>query len=387
MVRFAKTFLLRKALLLGLLALLCLPGLCMWYQPWKLRPLSGDVQAMPNVSWTMRGWLDGTYQQQKERYFNDSVGFRSTIVRLNNELDFVFFGKLHARNVVMGTNGYLYEQPYIDTYHGRDFDGYDTLRETARKLRYIQDTLRRAGKIFVFTFVPSKARYFPEHMPRKEQGPPAASSNYLVLHHLCDSFGIEQIDFNGWFRSQKGRTAHAQYSKGGTHWTRWAALRAADSFNHYLEGRMSIDIPDLQIGAERCGEVPLDGENDIEAGLNLLRPYAKETWCYNDLEVPYDSTHQHRPAVIFIADSYFWTWSYLYIPHNCYKNWEFWYYFGQIYDRDVVDGKHPALNMAETDWMAHLAKGEAFIIFLTEPNLHGIKERFVDQLYRKLGGF
>ena len=303
-----------------------------------------------NVSWSIHGWLDGTYQQQKERYFNDSVGFRSTMVRLNNELDFVLFGKLHARNVVMGTGGYLYEQPYIQIL-GRDFDGYDTLRETVRKLRYIQDTLRRAGKTFVFTFLPSKARYFPEYMPRAEQGPPAEASNYLVLRRLCDSFGIEQLDFNGWFRSQKGRTAHAQYSKGGR--TGHAGRRCMRPIASTITSKAAWPwiSPDLLIGTEHCGEAPLEGENDIEAGLNLLRPYAKETWCYNDLEVPYDSTRQHRPAVIFIADSYFWTWSYLYIPHNCYKNWEFWYYFGQIYDRDVVDGKHPAVNMAGTDWI------------------------------------
>src|SRR4051812_6256237 len=99
-----------RALILGFLFLvLALPGLNLLFPFIESGKLLGDVHLAPDTSFTTGAWLAGRYQQQKEKYFNDNIGFRPDFVRLNNELDYLLFQKLHAADVVLGQHGYLFE--------------------------------------------------------------------------------------------------------------------------------------------------------------------------------------------------------------------------------------------------------------------------------------
>src|SRR5437016_3436145 len=64
--------------------------------------LKGGFKAACDSEFSIQSWLDGTYQQQKEKFVNDQTGFRADMIRLYNQIDFSFFDKCHS---VWGVKG------------------------------------------------------------------------------------------------------------------------------------------------------------------------------------------------------------------------------------------------------------------------------------------
>ncbi len=371
-----------RSILFGFLMLvLCLPALNLYLPFVESGKLAGDVRNAPDTAFTPESWFAGRYQQKKDHFFNDQIGFRPDLVRINNQIDYFLFRKLHAGGVVLGKDQYLYEAGYINAYNGEEYLGHERILNQLSKLRYIQDTLARAGKPLVMAFIPSKGRYFPEYFPEKMQAPRTRLTNYEVMQAMCDSLGINNIDLNGWFRSIKARAPHPLFSKQGIHWTRLGAELAADTLNRYLETLLHIDILDMHIEKVECTPEPR-GDNDIAQGLNLIWPITTETLCYNHIRYDEDSATKTKPSVIFISDSFFWTFIGQGIPHHCYKDWGMWYYFREIWDESTG----PLKMIETTDWMKIIDTSDALVLFFTEPNLPNLGYGFIDQAFIKFGG-
>jgi hypothetical protein len=45
----------------------------------------------------LAGWINGDYQREKEKYFNDQFGFRNDFVRLHNQIGYSLFKKMNAK--------------------------------------------------------------------------------------------------------------------------------------------------------------------------------------------------------------------------------------------------------------------------------------------------
>ena len=177
--------------------------------------VKGAVITVFDSTFSWERWWDGNYQKQKNLYLNDNAGCRPDLVRINNEVDFRLFSKLHANGVVIGKDECLYEKFYIDEYNGLDFLGDAFIRIQVNKLKKIQDTLERMGKTFVFAYAPSKAWYFPGNFPeRMDHQKLKNGTNYQSYRRLGDSTGLHQIDFNGWFMAMKDTTRHLLFSAG-----------------------------------------------------------------------------------------------------------------------------------------------------------------------------
>jgi len=380
-----KPFAYRPYLLAFMMLVLILPGLNHVLPFIESGKLNGAVQLAKDTSFSPEAWFSGGYQKQKESYLNDNIGFRPDLIRFNNQLDYELFGMFHANGVVEGPDHYLYERGYIDAYYGNDYLGDSTVKELCRKLRFIQDTLERAGKKLIITFVPSKARYYPEYFPKRLIQEPTTRNNYQQLKMATASEGLHVIDLNGWFVNQKVTTPHPLFSKMGIHWTRYGANHAMDTFNRYLGSLLNIHIPDLVFEGVDCSTEPR-GDNDIATGLNLIWPYTVENICYDRLHFNEDSLTRKKPAPIFIGDSFVWTLLANQIPQHCYHNWEFWSYFSEIWSQDVIDGHAELKYTSNSDWMSHLQTHNAVVLFFTESNLQHYKDYFINAAYTNFGG-
>src|SRR6478609_5160143 len=87
--------------------------------------LKGAIEKPVYNDFNFESWFNGEYQEQVEKYVNESFGFRSFFVRINNQIDYSLYNKLHASAVVMGKEQCLYEIDYIRAYCGTDFVGKD----------------------------------------------------------------------------------------------------------------------------------------------------------------------------------------------------------------------------------------------------------------------
>lgn len=382
-----RTRILNTALLAFLMLVLLLPGINMLTGIVESGKLMGSVTLAGNTTISAGSWFDGSYQQQKEKYINDNIGFRPDLVRVTNQIDHLAFGKLHQEDVILGEDRYLHSANYAKALNGDDFLGRDSIGRMMHKLRFISDTLSRAGKPLIFAFVPSKARIYPETLPKRFRKPPTHETNYEVMLQQCREWGIRSIDFNGWYRNIRATSPHRLFTRQGIHWTRISADHAADSFNRYLEGILHKDLPDMKFGEVRCGEKPENGEDDIAQALNLIWPLAKDTFCYNDIAWNYDTSSMHRPKVIFIADSFFWTWIYDGVPGHAYDGWEYWYYFHERWNQAAIAGESEMKNLRDLDWMGSIDQSDALVLFFTEVNLtNPCLGEFINEAYTRFGG-
>lgn len=373
-----------RTLLLGFFMLvLAAPGLNMMLHVAKSAGLSGAVTIETDTSFSPEAWLDGGYQNQKEKYLNDNIGFRPDLVRLNNQLDYFLFKKLHANGVVMGKNQELFEEGYIKAYYGDKFLGDARIKDLMRKLRFVQDSMQRAGKTLLLTFIPSKGRYYPEDFPEDLKGTYTTQSNYLVMKKESEAAGVNVLDFNGWYLNKKATTPHPLFSKMGIHWTHWGADYAMDSLNHVLENLLHIHMPDIIFDSVTCTK-ETRGENDIERGLNLIWPITSETLCYNNIH--FNDSNKTKPEVIFIGDSFFWTVLGDGIPQNCYRTFHYWNYFNEMWTPEVTAGKADLTYIRFSNWKAIVAKSDAVVLFYTEPNLARFNHDFIDEMYQEYGG-
>lgn len=374
----------QKGILIFLLLVLAAPGLNSMFNIVQSAGLQGAIVPEKDTTFSIEAWWTGGYQHQKEKYLNDNIGLRPDLVRLNNQLDYFLFKKLHAQQVVLGKNQELFEDGYIKAYYGQDYIGTARIKELMQRLRFVQDSMQRAGRALLLCFVPSKGRYYPEYFPENLKENFTERSNYLELRKQALAEGVHVLDLNGWYLARKGKTAHPLFSKMGIHWTHWGADYAMDSLNHRLEQLLHMDLPDMKFGEVVCTNESR-GENDIERILNLIWPITKETLCYNTLS--FDPTNKQKPKVIFVGDSFFWTVLGDGIPQNCYASFNFWNYFNEIWTNDVVEGKATTTNIRNTDWKARIAANDALVLFFTEPNLRIYDySGMIDSLYTAYRG-
>ena len=237
--------------------------------------LMGAVIPAQDTAFSTEAWWSSSYQQKKNAYLNDNTGCRPDIVRLNNQLDFWLFKKVHANTVVVGKDDFLFEQAYIDEYCGLDFAGEEPLRKEAIILKKIQDTLALIGKTFVFVYAPSKANFYPEKLPSEFiKKHPGTATNYKFFKRLCDSIGINYIDCNGWFKSMKDTTKNLLISRQGIHWTVYGSLLAADSLIKYLELKRHARLPEIKWHQITYSNKPRRSDDDIVKGMNLMIPFS-----------------------------------------------------------------------------------------------------------------
>ena len=51
-----------------------------------LKALKGDVSYPPQAHFSINDWFTSKYQEEKETYLNVMFGFRSTCIRINNQI-------------------------------------------------------------------------------------------------------------------------------------------------------------------------------------------------------------------------------------------------------------------------------------------------------------
>ena len=292
--------------------------------------LLGIFDLHPDIKFSPEKWWNGSYQQQKTSYLNDSVGFRPDLVRMNNQIDFSLFKKLHAGDVYIGHDDYLFGKMYVDDYDGRLYMGTETIRGVFIKMKLIQDTLERMGKTFIFTYAPSKPYLFPEKIPdilRPHNG--LKIDNYTTCKKIGDSLHIKQLDFNGLFIAMKDTSKYPLFTKQGCHWSVYGSVLASDTLIKFIERERQIKMPELVLSTIQYSDTARDADNDLGKCTNLIFPICKEKYYYPQYHYNADSI-KTKPKTIFIGDSFIWLWIGDGFIQNTTANWEYWYYFHDV---------------------------------------------------------
>ena len=332
-----------KTILFALTALLLFAS---WLQKqfnlFKFKDLKGVIveQSMPDLSY--KNYHDGSFQQQTEEHLKQHFGYRQPLIRLYNQYLWDFYRKTHVsqEQITFGKDNWFYEPGVVSDYYQRQFRFFAAdsaemaamLSKEAHQLLHLQQVLESHGIRLIVCLVPSKDCIFPEYLPEIQDttyiGEPKISARFFNEEEFT-RLGINHLNLEQWFLQIKDTTDFMLFPKTGTHWTRYAALHAADTLIHYMEHLDSINMKNLVIGPKKLDNAR-DPDDDLECLLNLMRPLPKPKYYYADCTTDSDTT-AIKPKMIVIGDSFWWTIAAQIPLKEIFSEAPYWYYNSTIY--------------------------------------------------------
>lgn len=342
------------------------------------KPLTGafSTHMDPDLSVFKRAdWLKGTFQDTLNTRLENHIGFRNTLVRVNNQIDYSLFNKANAEGVIVGKHGELFEEDYLKEATGMYYVGDYVWKRKAAELKAVQDTLASLGKTLVVVLEPGKATYYPERMPRKYLGNTENPSNYEQLLKSFTDQQLNVLDLDAYFRLMKNEQSHPLFLRGGTHWSYYGAALAADTTLSYLRHLSGMDLPNMKIEGIHQPDTIRHPDNDIGLAMNLLFPLRHEEPVYPIIR--FGESNSKRPDVLIVGDSFYFNWLNDLIPSSAFGNFDFWYYNNNItHGNYTPDGK-----VADKKFREEVLKRDIILIMITGRFHHAFAWNFDEQLY------
>lgn len=373
-----KNIKIRGVLLLIVLALLIAPFFQAKFNVIKLTPLKGAITEPVKNYFNVKEWFSGIYQEQKEKYLNETFGFRSLFVRVNNQIAFSLFNKAKANGVIIGKKNYLFEENYIKAYYGADYIGYDSIKQRMQRLKYIQDTLTKLNKNIILVFAAGKGSFYPEYFPEKCKTE-KKKTNYETHVELAQQLGVTYVDFNKYFLENKSKSQYPLYPQYGIHWSYFGMCLAADSIIRFIENIRNIDMPNLYWDQIEIAQ-PKESDYDIADGMNILCKLKSFNMAYPHIQFQSDSGRT-KPSVLVVSDSYYWG-MFNFGISNAFTNSHFWFYNKQIYP----DSYNSPIETSQINLKDEIAKRDVIIIMATEATLPGFGWGFIENTYNLFKG-
>lgn len=367
-----------RNILFGLfLMALLLPALQGWFGMFPAGKLHGAFIPAEMPAFTWKRWFSSEFQNQYDRYTEDHIGFRTSLVKIKNQLDFSLFRKANAEGVVVGKKDYLYEYDYIRDYTGKDFVGMDFIRKKMMRVAFVQKYLKDSLDIdFVIVFEPGKASFYPEYIPDSYLRGRIPETNYLEYKKLADQLGVKYIDFNRYFLDMKDTSHYPLFPRYGTHWSVYGMSFAADSLLNHIERLRGKELREVRVAGYEVSDEPRDTDNDVELPLNLVCPLPSEQFAYPVWHM--DTVgDRYRPRVLAVADSYYWNFFNTRIPKHIFANEAFWYFNTKVYPDTYINEK----LVKDLDIKNEVEKQDVILLMVTERFLHKFDWQFVDMVY------
>ena len=127
--------------------------------------LDGSVEKKYISELNFLNWFSGEYQNSIDEYWALNNHLTPFFIKLNNQLNYSLFTKLSVDQCIIGDEMFLFHKIYVNTYYGRDFIGEEKLVEYVKKMKFLQDTLQKLNKEFIYIQAPGKASHFSEYIP------------------------------------------------------------------------------------------------------------------------------------------------------------------------------------------------------------------------------
>lgn len=336
----------------------------------RLKPLQGAIEAPGKPEGGIAAWWDGTLQVEAEEWLNAHVGFYPLFIRTNNQLNYTLFNKAKAKGVVIGKQGYLFEENYIKAYYGLDFIGRDSICRQMERLQYIHERLQKQGKLLLLVFAAGKGSYYSEYIPKgwaSRRGP----SNYAHYSAEAQKRGIPVLDFHRYFLEQKTKSKYPLYPQLGIHWSEYGMAVAGDSLIRSIEAHCGWRMPRISWD-EVDWDQPKGSDCDIAGGMNLFWNMPSFNMAYPKLKFEVEQG-KRRPAVLVVSDSFYWGLFNFGISRS-FDPGHFWFYNHEVYP-EHFDRKTTVqqLNLVE-----ELNRHDVVVIMATEATLPRLGWGFIE---------
>jgi len=322
---------LQKILIIIVLLLLNAPWLSDVLGFKEPHPLHGESTIIEAPEFSFANLWRGEFQTSVDDFSRTNFLLRGMAIRTRNEIDYSLFCERHAKSIIAGSEGYLFEENYVLAALGLDAISEDTVSERVSRLSRLSIA---TGVPFLVILAPGKGSYFREFLPKEYLEIMGQSENRMYEMWLDQLVlkGLRFLDLNSFFRLYT-----EVFPKNGIHWSEWAQV---DAINMISDTLLDI-LPDslrparLMIDSLYRSTIMEGTDDDIEQGLNLWRNIP-------DLEATYYNTHWEdvpafkRPRILVIADSYAWGLVNKGLLREGYRDSEFWFYNQGVHGPNIV---------------------------------------------------
>lgn len=373
-----------------LMAFLFVPIIQEWTGIFPVKPMRGVFVPTPKPELSFEGYRTNAYQSQVEKYTSENFGLRETVIRLYNQYLWDFFHKtpVSKEQIVYGKDGWLYEPGAVSDYYQKQFRYYAAdstemaamLSKESHRLLHLQQVLESHGTHLLVCLVPAKDLIYPEYLPdnldTNYEGEPKISARFFNEGEFT-RLGVNHLNLEQWFLQIKDTADFALFPKTGMHWSRYAALQAADTLVRYLEQLGDINMKNLVIGPKELDDAR-NPDDDLESLLNLLRPIRKPQYYYAEGTTDGDPTAT-QPKMIVIGDSFWWTIAAHFPLKEVFTRVPYWYYNSTVYYDDRYHSVDE-LNLAE-----ELISSDFVVLFYCATQQYRMNDGFTAKALEALG--
>jgi hypothetical protein len=340
--------------------------------------LEGGISIASKPEFKKETYWNLNWQDEFGKYVNDNFGFRTWYVKLINQVRYSIFNYSKAPGVVVGRDGELFIESYIDDYIGKNYIGYSKTHETVTKIKTLQDSLKSRGKDLIVVFAPGKASYYPELLPIYYLSKQKDSTNYKTYAEALQNQKVNFIDLNKWFFENKKSFKHKVYPKYGTHWNHYGMTLALDTLIKYIEHKRNINIPDFTYPIINYNSKLKGNDFDIGILMNFISPIQKDANPYPVYKVKNDGNDYTKPDVLIVGDSYWWCMVGENLPKQFFREDEYWFY-----NKDVVfQNNQQKDKVKELNLSSSLSQRDVVVLMATEATFYMFPYGFVDNAFK-----
>ncbi len=367
----------KHLLFILLMLLLLLPFVQQQWNILQMEPLKGAIETPVQPAFSAKNFYGSSYQDSLNTFVEQHIGFRPFLVRVNNQLHYSLFRKVFAKGVVVGKQGYLYEQSYINSYFGLDFAGEVKIKKDIEEFVVVNNWLKQNNKNLLVVLAPGKARYFHEFIPDHLRPDTISGTNYEQIKRGLVDNKIAHIDVNEWFTKLKPTTHYPLFPKSGIHWSHYGMYLAFDSILRKAAEVIGHSFVKFEYNSIVLSDSLRKPDQDIWEGLNLF-------FQPNDYPMPYldfrfvDAKPDLMPKTIVVGDSFYWQFFGSGFATRSFNQHDFWYYNSLIFPGDG----RPAIERKEVDLLAEVNQKNLIIILQTEAALDRLGFGFIHDLYK-----
>jgi hypothetical protein len=358
-----------------LLFMLCIPFL---YQQTKFKwapQLDGYIPPKDTVSLSAQTWYDGSFQEAAEEQFRDRLRLRHFLIRLNNQIYYSAFGSLPNTRVIVGNDGYIFEEYFINLYLGIDTCTQAHIDGQLNSLKILSDSLAQSGTELIIAIAPNKAALYPGKIPDEYLNKGIGENCYDKFMRDAQDLDLTIWDAHAWFKEDLYEHQYPLFTKGGVHWSDYGTVLAMDSLLNFMEVQRDWDLTEVVIDRLDISKRPRFEDYDGGEATNLLfEPFNDSAYAYSDFSF---TPGTYKPNVVVVSDSYFWNmYNHDFLTEACSEQSDFFYYFNDIIGRG--SGKDN-IGMI-SDLRADIESRDVVILMCTAANLHRVGFGFVETL-------
>jgi alginate O-acetyltransferase complex protein AlgJ len=170
-----------------------------------------------------------TYTAGWEAYFNDHFGFRKVLVMWHNKMKWSLFKEKNAREVLIGTDGWMFMtgNQMVEHFRGALQLTDQELSDWQHLLEHRRDWLAQRGIKYIFVLAPDKQSIYPEYLPGwlKDLGGRTKADQFFAYMKAHSTVPV--LDLRPVLLAAKKETP--VFQKTDTHWNEFGAFVACEA--------------------------------------------------------------------------------------------------------------------------------------------------------------